>query len=1304
MSSSSAGRRRWKAKPKKQEGQASTHSNSTAKKGNHARNDGRGGKWKAKGDSEDKSTPANSKADREDVSRNSKKSRREAEKAKREERRRLKKEAIEAKKRQQAERKKEEEERLEKEKKIEEEKKRKMEEERKKREQEEREAEERKRREEEARRKEELRKIAEEELVKLQVKLANEAKVRAENLKVIGGRPPLPDSLNSKMAKTTGFVKKLKVLPTHPLESLLAEFKKLNLRKYVLEMANAIGDIRISKGSDIVKCVKVCSSIHQRYGGFGSKLYSSILSVFGISFEEGDRKVRMLDRDDDEQQPIKDIAIRKRGSLRLITELFKVGVVNNSTPIAWIITNLEVVDEKRMEVDIVNLALLNSFMKCGGYEFTGIKSRTESEWEKASGQSLPAREDIVEESVRMKCKEAVMKTCKALQDLILYLHKAKARKRRRIAKLEITHGEAPPKLLEESEGLHKKFNGVIEPATTFFDFVGLAPMELPEIKEEKTADMIEVIDLDGIAPAEDGSQQLFEDSETKAFYEDLLDIKAFIPKMFLKESLKKGDETDGKEASTDNVESPDDDGEQIENEEEEIDPEKIQEELMKDVKQDALVEIIDNEDGTSENPVESKNRPFDLLMASISTTRDSKGIDEIATQFCYNNSKASRSRLVRTLLDADWKETEILRYHARLIATLSSALPDIAEPIVSSLFKQLYGLLKGKSQTNLGTKIRNAIYLAELTKFRVCKPKIAFAVLDTCLKSFANHAVDVGTTLLERCGRWLYLNPKSRIRCQKMLDRMMLIKKKKFFDEQKQNLIENAYYQCFPSSTPAQIKPKERPILQQYIRFLVRVELTNCVTERDARMLLKRFRKLPWDEQCRVWVVKAICNVGRVKFDKLWTLAFIVAGLSKYHAIDITVVDALLEELRYGLEHHDYTQYQTLISICRFIGELYSYHMLSLQPILDTLYAMITVGHYTNDKGELVSKVDPPTDTYRVRLVCMLLDTCGIYFEQKHEKRRLHTFLVYFQRYLLLKRFIPIEVEFLVSDMFEKVYPGIRRIHNLSQAERKLKQLEARGGRVAARDRLVKLDEITEAEEKVIIEEEDGEDIEEGAEEEKAEEKKVVEVTNGDGNERSEYSRARQREDDDFVKEMDKMLRSDYEARKTEQRKDYIPDASALMMKIQAGSSKQKEIGSKTVTNSKKRSGKSSAHMIFKLLSKSKSAESVNLFVPRSAGMAKKSIEYKEQIAAEKADIKRLMIEGLMREEEEEQRQKLEEMNGFRYGRADEEDDWADDKPSPQVGQHYQYHRGGRRRGRGRRGKLYHSGRRGSRGRTRGRY
>lgn len=48
----------------------------------------------------------------------------------------------------------------------------------------------------------------------------------------------------------------------------------------------------------------------------------------------------------------------------------------------------------------------------------------------------------------------------------------------------------------------------------------------------------------------------------------------------------------------------------------------------------------------------------------------------------------------------------------------------------------------------------------------------------------------------------------------------------------------------------------------------------------------------------------------------------------------------------------------------------------------------------------------------RVRLVCTLLDICGSFFCKGKAGRRLDRFLAYFQRYLLAKPPLPLDIDF----------------------------------------------------------------------------------------------------------------------------------------------------------------------------------------------------------------------------------------------------------------------------------------------------
>lgn len=56
--------------------------------------------------------------------------------------------------------------------------------------------------------------------------------------------------------------------------------------------------------------------------------------------------------------------------------------------------------------------------------------------------------------------------------------------------------------------------------------------------------------------------------------------------------------------------------------------------------------------------------------------------------------------------------------------------------------------------------------------------------------------------------------------------------------------------------------------------------------------------------------------------------------------------------------------------------------------------------------------LDPPEDFFRARLVITLLETCGHYFDRGSSKRKLDRFLIYFQRYILSKGALPLDIEF----------------------------------------------------------------------------------------------------------------------------------------------------------------------------------------------------------------------------------------------------------------------------------------------------
>ena len=73
--------------------------------------------------------------------------------------------------------------------------------------------------------------------------------------------------------------------------------------------------------------------------------------------------------------------------------------------------------------------------------------------------------------------------------------------------------------------------------------------------------------------------------------------------------------------------------------------------------------------------------------------------------------------------------------------------------------------------------------------------------------------------------------------------------------------------------------------------------------------------------------------------------------------------------------------------------------------IFKTFYTLITFG-INHDVGDSANSeaLDPIDNFFRVRLVCVLLDTCGQYFDRGSTKKKLDCFLLYLQRYYLFKK------------------------------------------------------------------------------------------------------------------------------------------------------------------------------------------------------------------------------------------------------------------------------------------------------------
>eukprot|EP01105_Mastigella_eilhardi_P015864 TRINITY_DN362_c3_g1_i2.p1 TRINITY_DN362_c3_g1~~TRINITY_DN362_c3_g1_i2.p1 ORF type:complete len:651 (-),score=218.64 TRINITY_DN362_c3_g1_i2:748-2700(-) len=563
-----------------------------------------------------------------------------------------------------------------------------------------------------------------------------------------------------------------------------------------------------------------------------------------------------------------------------------------------------------------------------------------------------------------------------------------------------------------------------------------------------------------------------------------------------------------------------------------------------------------------------------------------------------------------------------------------------------------------KDQINIETKVRNIRFLGELVKFRICTREVIFGCLKACLDDFAHHNIDVACNLLETCGQFLYRSPETHVRTKNMLEVMMRLKNVRNLDIRMDTMVENAYYQCIPHDRRL-ARPSKRTPVQEYIRHLVL-----SMDKENVKLTLKRLRKLHWEE-CEDYIVQCLLKVHHNKYVNIPLVASIASGLAVYHdALRVKLVDSLTEDIRVGLEKNEIVMQQRRVMQVKLLGELYNYSMFEYPLIFDTLYLFVVFGHDAETGGGVSGAEDGPLDHFRVRLVCTLLTTCGQYFQQGSLLARLKRFIAYFQRYLLSKANIPMDVEFMLQDTFEQLPSRPPRLHTLEEVEKYLRvvdeqpqqQVQGQGQGKRQRRRRQLEEERTrqnkkqqqpqqkeqeqvvkskkkEEEEKVIFVEKENkadeseESEEESEDDEEEEEEELYQQKDGENGEQEdeeeEEGRGQQVEDEEFTRELNKMIgdslasgRSRHESLRIE-----LPYSVEL-----AGMAAEQ-------ANQARGAGAEKPDMQFKvLLKKGHKAQAKDLFIPTTCRLAQASqslqLADKEKQEELKRDVMRILEES----------------------------------------------------------------------------
>ncbi|KAF9340436.1 hypothetical protein BGZ91_002062 [Linnemannia elongata] len=922
-------------------------------------------------------------------------------------------------------------------------------------------------------------------------------------------------NLDSNIKKNTAFIKKCKTGLTADVSTqLLNDIKKLSLEKYISEIVAAIleGLLRCKLSADVAAATEVISALHQRFPDTFTLLFTYHLAkALAPSPKLTHQQLAQAGTTPEQREKEESSRIsRQRVLSRVATELWLVGVLRNvedgvaslgtegSTGVsaksgsatkdaaAAALTGSSkdskgaLADGKAMpnfiytilhdllagDRDHVNLPIVLTVLKIHGKDLTGItprKAKTAGDGKDAEPKASTAEDTgsgqsdtYVSPTQQQLFKTLFSEYYKSLEAHLVRDHKELKRVERKNEASLFSRGELSE---ERQQQFEKQFRAFEKLSTSTQSVADALDVDVPILKDEKE-ELIGIVESSGGAEEKGAASSVFEDEDNVVFYEQILDLRTLVPKIFLEtskskkdkkedgtESEKDGEKTAGKDSTitsspttADTENASKDTGDQMDEFDdstdlmmESIDAELGNMELNDQTGTDSFLaeETVATEPLTAASKTTATQ--IDAFMARLPNMCNRDMIDQAAVDFCYLNSKLSRNRLIKTLVQVPRDRHDLLPYYSRMIATFKPFYPDVAEEVLNALEREFRGLLRKKHMDLSESRVKNIKFLSELVKFGLTPLPIIFHCLKVLLEDFVPQNIIVACALLETCGRFLKLKTTATsTRLDAMLD---ILKRKKaalHLEPRFLLMIDNAYYQCNPPEQSTRQK-REIPPIEQFIRKLLYLDLCKKNVETTHKLL----RKLDWNNpNIYNLVVRLFSKVWKIKFSNIHLMAILVNGLSRYHSdFSIAIVDSIAEGIRIDLEQNNFRHNQKRIAIVKFLGELYNYRMVDSPLIFSTLDTLLSTGHEQGRASpDRPSPIDAPHDCFRIRLVCTLLDTCGMCFDHGSSKIKLDSFLVLFQMYILSKESVPLEIEYMIEDTFTELRPKLRRFQTYEEA------------------------------------------------------------------------------------------------------------------------------------------------------------------------------------------------------------------------------------------------------------------------------
>ena len=685
------------------------------------------------------------------------------------------------------------------------------------------------------------------------------------------------------MKKNTAFIKRLRTSITgSTTTSVIQEIRSLSLHKYLSEVISASyeGLCKLKSPADIAAGIEMISALHQR---FGPSEYTCFLGwQLGRGLSTPDRsQLKALSQETREKEE-KERLVRHRILFKVVTELWLVGLLRSLDDVARpeevsgkgkensALGNKSVDKSSKnrpepqqskaldaepfpLEVlkdllghdrDHINLPLVVVFVKSFAWDVLGIKAATAKgrqavEADGSTGALLESDEPISADEImtaessidppltnpelQQRFRNVLERYLQDVKTHVVRDQKSIAAQGRKNAEVYVKSGEVFEDRQANFERQCKAQEKLIANTNILCEVLG---SEMPDLKE---GDLVENTSSGTIGLIKTGEYLrgqgegagIWEDEEERRFYENIIDVKDRVPNVLLEDPKKRKAEGDDQGTKKHDVTLT---------------------EMRQE--QEKRPSAEDSEEQSTSIANKTVGAQVDAVLARLPELQTKDAIDQVAIDFCFLNSKASRNRLIKAVQEVPKGRTDLLPAYSRLVATLGKYMPDISQALVQYLDDEFRSLQRRKSKDSLGqVRTGNIRYLAELTKFGVVPEHVIFHCLKVSLDDFSKMNLDIIANLLENCGRYLLRNPDTSPRMKSFLETLQRKKTAQHLGQQERMLVENALYYVNPPERAA-IQQKERIPIDIFVRKLIYLDMN----KRTYSKVLKSIRKLHWEE------------------------------------------------------------------------------------------------------------------------------------------------------------------------------------------------------------------------------------------------------------------------------------------------------------------------------------------------------------------------------------------------------------------------------------------------------------------------